>query len=451
MSELDIDGFLGHKTSSGGSSMLGRWKDSDSKSVDVWHHTRSPIAVSVWQHRIPNVDNVKDWQTKEEVNRMVGSTLVCWEAENVLKAQYKVDDDSGIRASPPEHCPICRFIDYIRFQVFSGKLDWLEPIFKLQGENDEKMTIVRAAHIYNGFSGDADKFTDDENKQMQKAKVFRKEAWKLNYFAKANYIFRVADNAHPEKGVQVTIEPALLGDKVKGVIAEMREKFGVDDGNPLKKPYCIRWKHLPEEKEFGKKYKAIAMDNIAITPDIKRLITQTNAPDVSVFTRRFNALTWKAKFQEMCLVDAPWDEIFGDDAYGGVEQPGTDFDPAKLAKSNGKNHEVIDTEGEEVIEDDIVACDECGKDMKVSESKCPHCGHVYEVESKEPAPPPPPARRTRSEATKAAGEPAKGPAPKAKGASAPAPAKAATAPVKAKAPPPPPAGAFDSTDDDLPF
>lgn len=406
----DIDDFLADKTSAGGAAYLGKWKDAGH--VDVLHHCKAPIAVGLWRHRGLVVEDGENWQTREKENKVVSKNLGCLEDATVLKVQYKRDRDTGERITPPVKCGQCKFVEWIRTRVMTGDLDWLEPVFQLQGKDDERPTIVRAGHIYNGFGGANDKYDEDEIKAMAKAKVERKKAWMLNHYAKAYYVFRVLDVAHPEKGVQISVEPALLGDKVKAVIAGMREKYGTDEGNPLKTPYVIRWVYNKDADEFGKTYAAKEMvegkNLVKVADSLKRLIQwedpaeeqhASNAPDISGFTRKFNPVSWAALVRPHALIDVPWDELYGTEA---PEYEGTEFDPAKLEGPKGRPTQLLGPKNEVLKEvpqaqEEMVACDKCDKPMPGSATKCPHCGKEYEVEEEPKAAPPPPPMKTRSQ------------------------------------------------------
>ena len=449
--DLDLEEFLTHKTSGGGSAYLSNWKE-DGK-VSVWHHTKCSIATGVWTHRAPHILTFPDRQTGEDVNKTVSAKLVCWEDSATLKEQYKREAD-GTRKTPPERCGQCKFVDWIYMAVLEGRLNWMEPIFKFQGTDDEAATIVRAAHIYNGFS--RDDLSEEQLKEMKKNRIFQKEAWKFNYFPKAGYIFRVCENAHPEKGIQIAQETALLGDKIKGVIGDQRETYGADQGNPLKNPYAIRWMFDKDQKEFGKKYSAKAMTEgnlkLPLTAEIKRLICDTDPPEINHLIQRFNALTWRLEMEASCLIDVPWDELYGTSAYGeNYVIPGSDFDPAKLEAKKESSRSTFQVKSHPIA-DPVYDCDGCGKEMKASDAKCPHCGKEYEVEHEATPPPPTPPRMTRSQAQAAKSAPAKtAPVKKAQ-------VKSASMTSKAPAAIPPQTdfeAAADATvegsDDDIPF
>lgn len=426
--ELSLDEFLGHRTSgAGNTNFLGKWKDRDSKSVDTWLHTRSPIVV-VWRHAFPRLHVLTDKQTKDSVTKVWSGNYVCHEAEDVLRRQYKRNDD-GTRVAPPTKCGACKLIEHIRYLVDSNELSWVDPVFKFEGDEDE--VVLNAAGLYNGFG--ADDLTDKQLAEMKKHGIYRKDAWKQNAYAKASYVFRVVDHDHADKGVQVAVEPALLGDKVKQVIRDTMDSRGTDEGNPMKNPYAIRWQHRPDEKEFGKKYHAVRMEKLRMTPDIAQLIRETDPPNVDNLTAKHNAKSLAAMLEKACLIDLPWTKLFDLDgaAAGEEEEPNDDH----------VTHHGVRAQVPAAVEsdDEMFACDNCEQPIKASDAKCSHCGQEYDVEPAAPPPPPKPLPK-RSAASKAA------PAPKAAvgGGGTPAKGKLKTKPIE-------PEPSDTGEEDDLPF
>ena len=194
----------------------------------------------------------------------------------------------------------------------------------------------------------------------------------------------------------MAIQAALLGDKVKTVIGDAKNSLGTDEGNPLKHPYCIRWEHRPDEKEFQKKYHAVRMERLELSEEIETLITDTDPPDISNVTKPFDWEKVKAEMQEHCVleVEVPWDDLFA--AHEGQDKGEFDEDkPKAKSKSNGASNgkpastsKKPESKKSKEPEEEQFACDECGKAMAASATTCPHCGHEYEVDEEE--------RRSRS-------------------------------------------------------
>ena len=133
-------------------------------------------------------------------------------------------------------------------------------------------------------------------------------------------MFCVVDNDHVSDGVQVTIEPAGLGDAVKDVFAARKKSKGVTAGNYAVNPYAINWEHNEKAADFGDRYKATAMD-FPLTPEVSALI-RGPIPDTSRYTRHFNVRTMRATLERHCLIKGlPWDWIFQVPAWATSRRP----------------------------------------------------------------------------------------------------------------------------------
>lgn len=379
--ELDLDGFLHHSGNEGKASYLTKWKKQKGE-VQVFLHTKAPIII-LWQHNIPLIKKVK--RDGIESLEVWSQGYNCFEAESVLKQQHKRDKETGARIAPPHDCPVCKLVEWVRGEVDAGNIDWTDEIFQFKGDDPKKYVTLHAAGIYGGFNGDLE---PEQMAQLRAASIFRNEVWKENMQARLNYLFRVVDANNVAAGVQKAIETQLLGDKVKGVIFDAQKSLGVDGGNPMKNPYCIQWEAHPEAKEFQKKYHAVKIDVVKPTKEIMRLIRETDPPDVKWDLQKPNLDELRASLENSCLIKGvPWDRLF--DKPKGYQVP-VDFPYGANAP--------------EAESDEMVACDACGKPMRLKDSICPHCSHKHDVEPEEPpapkAPPSPPPMRSRSEAKK---------------------------------------------------
>lgn len=419
--DLGLDDFLNDKSGGGiDAKFLSKWNKRNPPQVDVAFHRGSPVATKVYRHGLQRLVPLQDRTTRKTVVKVWSDNAVCRETEDVLKKQNKRDDDGG-RLVPPVKCGICKTIEYVRSLVARGDLSWTDPVFRFKG--DEDTVVIHAGGLYNAFS--RDDLTDAERTEIGDANIKVREAWKENWMAKMNYIFRVAEFGKPDLGIQIAIETMLLGDKVKKVIRDKMEAEGDDEGNPIKNPYVVRWKYLPDEKVFSNKYDANAMPKLKLDAAMMELITNAPSPDITPLTEAHNPASARATLETHCLVDLPWDQLFDAKAAPPEVRP-----RPTQAQVPGKAKEP-EPEAE-------FGCDECGAAMKASDTKCKGCGHEYEVE-KEEEPPPPPKKELpkRSSAAKAA--PAADPPPK----------PAAKAPAKAKPAPAEEPAAEDQ--DDLPF
>lgn len=374
--EMDLEAFLGHRRSDGGGGKFAEnWKKRKPPIIDTWINTRSAIA-ALWQHGQPAIVEWVDKETKEKRQMVFSRQFTCWEDELILKAQYKRDDDTGRRLKPPVVCPDCLLQEWTREQIDAGELDWCAPMFRYDArDNDDGPTIIHAGGML-GLFGKRDP-SPEEVKQMRAAKIRPSEAWKENQISKLYYVFAVADNDKPENGVCVHTVANLLGDKVKEVIHKAIMD-AEDEGNPFKHPYCIRWMHRPDEKEFNKKYDACKMGKIQMTDQIRQLIVTDDPPSMARTLARGNPLELKAQLQDACLVKGvPWDAIFGraikqweaKEGKEGSRGDGTNFDPDELDEPAPRTQSAVRAKK------DASPCEECGDLIPQGARECPGC-HV---------------------------------------------------------------------------
>jgi len=216
--------------------------------------------------------------------------------------------------------------------------------------------------------------------------------------AKCSYVMSVVDNSNPE-GVMVAIESSGLGDKIKTAIADRKTSAGAEKGNPILNPYAIRWEHHPDETDFNKRYRAIAMESIAIRPEVYRLITEADPPDVSSLIKPGNPLLLRAVMEKhWCGPDIiDWDEVFAD-AVAKFED--SDDDPTSfnygdndadndvksdsavvdIDSENNSDDTVVEETAESSDEDEkLVECDnpKCLALMLRTDTVCKACGAIY--------------------------------------------------------------------------
>ena len=445
---LALDDFLGHETKSGGSSQFLRgWRKRKPPIVDVFLHRKSGI-IALWQHNVPRVYEKKlDGGGKEL--RVFGGSWNCLESEDVLKKQYRREKDTGERTVPPVMCPVCRTMEFFRAAYREGAIGFAEPLFKFVGDDPKETQLLTFGGMCSLYGSD---YLSDEEKEVVKNEVSLKEAWKENINAKCNYLFVVVDADNHKDGVQIAVETTSLGDHVKECIRNQMTSLGEDDGNPILNPYALRWEHNAEAKEFGKKYKCIAMPKIALTKEVEALIN-SEPPDLENIVRPGNVTTMRASLEGHYIgpVEVDWDGIFGpaeragfghaeeDQAAGADEEeskpqqhshksvakaagtakaaldkatadkpaPAPEVAPAAVAESTTK------TGGRRKKEaaapppppaTEQIPCDECGAQMAADATVCPQCGAEYELEAPPadvaPAPTPAPATKGKGTETK---------------------------------------------------
>jgi hypothetical protein len=231
----------------------------------------------------------------------------------------------------------------------------------------------------------------------------------------------------------ISVETSGLGDKIKTAIAQKQKSMGSEKGNPILNPYAICFEFHPDEKNLNKKYEAYPMDSIALTPEVHRLITETNPPDTSNLTTLGNPKLLRGRFEShWCGPEIDWDSIFGpvmekfeDSEDDPAEFPFGENEKEEQSKqttpevreeptsevqadddaSEEEDEATFDDDGVEIVECSNPACD---KDMRITDDVCPHCGAVYDEDGNWSMP----AKKKRSRgsvssAKKSAGKPKK--------------------------------------------
>lgn len=302
---MGIDDFLSHRTGGGRGAYLKNWKK-DGK-VNTWLHTEC-LPMAVWKHTgFPRFVVLEDKTAGDQIAHVWSGDYVCYETEDVLKEQYKLDS-KGNRESPPHYCPLCRLVDYVRRAVAAGRIPWYKPVFKFEGDVAKETLVLHAGGLFMGRNQIEDLDEEEVKVARDKYGVNVKELWKENCFASAQYLFVVVDDAHPESGLQKSFQKPSLGDAVKDVIAKERESDGIEDGDPTINPYAIQWQYRKDE-EPKKMYTALRMRKLQLTPTIEKLI-RGPAPELRGDIRPFNVVEMRALLEQHALVKLPWDDIF---------------------------------------------------------------------------------------------------------------------------------------------
>lgn len=416
MAKLEtVDDFLGHSGfEGGGGNYLKTWKkngvvdpkDPSARCLDSWMHCKA-LPQPRWCHRWQKIEIRENRETRNITKEVWSLEFVCHEEESVLKKQYR-RTDSGQREAFPEFCPSCRLTECVyqlvttgkfihdgKLIAKAGKLDWTEPLFSFDATDATKNVILHAAGIYNGYK---DVETDsDDAKMLKDAGIYLKSAFKENTMAKLSYMFAIVDNADVSKGIQITEETGLLGDRVKAVIAKERESNGEDDGNPFVNPYSIRWKYY-KDAHFDKKYDALRYNQVKLTEDIARHIRSERKDWFAAKLRQGDAATLRSILEKHACEAAtrilPWDWIFDGveasnarpakppeerPAAPAAASPAVPAAPA-AAKPTGR----VKVSKPAALpppppEPERIPCDDCGNLMLATESKCSKCGAEYQV------------------------------------------------------------------------
>lgn len=427
---LALDDFLGHETKTGGGQFLRGWRKRSPAKVDVFLHRKSNI-VALWQHNIPRVYE-KKLEDKSIQRRVFGGSWNCLESEDVLKKQYRRERDTGERTVPPVICPVCRMMEFFRGAYRNKSIAFTEQLFRWVGDDPQETQIVTFGGMCNMYG--SDKLEPEEESAIVRAKISKKEAWKENFYSKCNYLFVVVDADNPDDGVQIAVETTSLGDHVKECIRDQMTSLGEDDGNPIMKPYALRWEHNANAAEFNKKYKCVAMPRIALTQKVESLIN-SDPPEIDNIIKPGNITTLRASLEANYIgpVKVDWDEIFGpaeragygeasassdtdssfaqdgDEAPSAAAAPPAPAKPAQpapaaaseasappaptTAKPTGGRRKKAEAapppEPPPVEMGD--PCDECGAAMPKGATVCDNCGAEYELEEPAAAAAPAPA------------------------------------------------------------
>jgi len=417
---MGLQDFLKHKPSGRrGGSFLKSWRGRKEPHIDTFLHCHAPI-MAVWQNKWQKLQEVKDDKTGKVRIEVWSDDFNSWEDEETNKVQYRYDRETGLRELAPTICPMALLIEEVHRLVEAGDLHWLAPIFQFDADDAKKSRTVYAVGLYNGFPRKRKDLDDKQQEELDDSDIRLKDAWMQSSMAKCMYVLAVVDADDVKAGVQVTTEKTLLGDKLQEEIRRQMKSEGVEDGNPMINPYCLRWEHHDDEEEFHKKYSVTKMGRISATKPILALIKdEKTAPDLERITRRGNIVKLRTSMETHCteqlaaLID--WDKIFGpaealraeegdkdgdEEESEGQQNPdegtnsGTEPDAAparapketteaKAAPKAGASKRRKKKEPEPKVE--MEPCEDCKKDIPVTAVKCEFCGCEYDVDDEPPA------------------------------------------------------------------
>ena len=306
---MTVDEFLAYDTRSRSEFLGAEWKEKGW--LQAWLHRRQPIATS-WQHSIPRIDVRDNPETRQPQRSIFNGSIRCMEEDDVLKAQYKRDRQTGARETPPLICPPCKMIEYIHDLVITQQIHWLEPIFDFDVGDPKSRIYLRASGMWNGYK--LDKLDDERKLELNEAGISPKFGWKENLQSGLKYIFCLVDHDAPAKGIQIMKEGPGLGDKVKIAIAKEMKRNPRNPalGDPVANPYafCFEYK---EDEVPAKKYDAYRVE-LELTEQINQLITDTPSPDISAMYGNYDMATLRSQLEKAALVELPWDEWFTQEA-----------------------------------------------------------------------------------------------------------------------------------------
>lgn len=430
---MTIEDFMNHSTRGGGGrgKTLRGWKEKGA--VTVWLSCQASI-YTLWRHGFYRCEPRENKDTKEKTVEVWQDKLVCFETEEDLKKRFWRDKQTGEREYPPKLCPDCLMIEDVYQKVERGEIDWLEPLFVFRGTDSSKDVVLHAGGLFNAF-GSKD-LTAEQKAAMAKVTkerggpIYAKNAWRENLQPKMEYVYVICDHEHPEEGLRIAVETSLLGDKMKTEIAKQMTRQGPGKealGNPILHPYPFRWEYNSAEGiAFDKKYDATALDKVRLTPAIEKLIRDTDPPDVSGLLAKPNLATHRARLEKYAVgagKKLPFDDYFRE-AFAAEKRTAGEEKASRTPEvttrlANELEGALAGGPAPSTIEEEVFGCDNCGEEMKASETVCKSCGQTYDVQPAEPPPPPKRELPKRSEARKAAAAPGADPPRGSLGAAAP--------------------------------
>ena len=355
----DVDDFLKHRSRDRASDLIVRWKDDGQ--VQLWLATRAPI-FSVWRHPWFRIVESEKEGRKERI--VIPSPWGCHDSEDTAKKQYKRRPD-GTRIAAPE-CPFDKLAEALKAEVDAGRLSWVEPIIKFEGDDRSKAVIIRPGDFWGAFS--AKDLSDDEIASLRRAGVNRKEAWKSALPAKCSYVFVAAVDDDLASGLKLFVEGEAVGRKMQKAIRDEMDRQGTKDaGNPFKNPYMFRWS-FDDKRDFADKYD-IKVIGKRLSDEILAVI-QSEPPDTSDVTAAGDADELRASIEKHALYSMGplLDRVFG--ASESRTQVPKD---APVEKSEAKATEPAAKKIEPLYE-----CDHCNKvTLGEEDRKCSNCGAEY--------------------------------------------------------------------------
>lgn len=384
---LDFDDFLGHSATQSGGAFLENWKEDGS--ILIWLHPEAPIH-ALWSHRW--LQFVKDEDGDGGDFRML--RVNCLENENVLKRQRFRHGD-GTREYPPTTCPHCLLVEFIRAQIEAGELSWTDPVFKFEGDEDD--IVIRAGGITGLFQ--KRDMSEAEKRELKRAGVYVKDAFKENGQASLEYVFGVIANENPDAGCVVACERQTLGKKMQKAIRDRMEeheeegieitnwrgqKFsGKDAAKPSNNPCCFKWAY-DANKDFSDKYDVKVFANKKPSPDILAKFAEP-PPDVARLVAVPDLAQLRESYERYSLIDLPLDELFG------PAERALGVDSTKASKEQAADETADDVDDDlpeswggtakgdppKAEAENMVECDHCKKPMPESAMTCPHCGAEY--------------------------------------------------------------------------
>lgn len=411
---LSYDQWLDYGNRSG--DYLKDWKDDGE--IDVWPHPKAGVAPR-WAHSFWTTKKKKVKGGDEETVRR-SYRFICHEKDVIKQKQRFRDDDigrgplgivgNGRREYPPQTCPMCLLIEFLRDQVRAGKISWTAPLFEweLDGSDSE---VVLVGGFCGLFSRQRNDYTKPQWDEMSRAGIHQDEIFHDNAGCRLDYIMRVVDDGHPEDGIVIASVADSLGRKIQKAY---KDRIESSKGSfiPSRDLMCLRWKY-DDAKDFSDKYDVVALIEAKASDEVIAAL-EGELPSINDLVAPGNSAKLRAQMEKHCVVKGiPWDQIFGgvapdenapddvpeepwDDARKAAEAsaaatrqaeapkpapapapaPAAAPQPAPAASSSAAQEASASA-------DDSYVCDACNADIPAKPGEpppdtCPKCGSEYD-------------------------------------------------------------------------
>lgn len=232
--------FLTEKTFRGGFNRLRNWKEDGE--IVVWIHTNTSIYKRAF-HMVPYAGVKKDDNTGRERKSILYLPFVCHEDVNTIIRSGK--------NHVPEHCPICRFIDYLKN---NDDIDDSETVWDSSIGDRKRDRICTKADFVGNVEGGGD--------------------WRLTFKPAIQYVMGVIDHDKISDGIRVATEKFSLGEKIKKAVQKEIDRRGQEKGDPDLNPYAFKWTFDSSARQAADYYDAYPFERAEITPELEDLLSQ---------------------------------------------------------------------------------------------------------------------------------------------------------------------------------
>lgn len=355
---LGLSEFLTHGESGGRQKFLKNWKDEGS--IVVWLHTRASIAYPRWSHPFIEYGTFKHKETGEEIPTLRFPRFVSQDSEVVHQSQYFRDESDRLQI-PPILDPFLKLREWLRTECThpyeTVVFRWVHP----------NPAPGRSAVI--------------EWKRGNLARLVEKNQVTYSHTldTKLEYFFVVVNDAEPGEGAQIVQVSKLLGSKMQEELKQQMKSNGVEEGNPLVRPYAFIWEYNKTATPM-KTYTAYRYNQAMMTPEIREAITSGDFPDPTPNTkpRAGDKLRIRAAMEAAAQIDLPWDLLFPDSWVDEEQSSEVNQQPTQQPTQSISSSAQPRRRRKRTVE--MIPCDDCRKSIPINATKCEFCGAEYEID-----------------------------------------------------------------------